>query len=240
MSINPWTDGPLELLKHGLEHLSNGTDFDRRIAMISIDNAVELMIKTYLSLPLRVTGGKMSRKKRTEAFQNFPSLLDGLENFASDIIVGIALSDIEWFHNVRNMLYHEGNAITVESGKVESYAEIAKILFVRLFDISLDDLPDEVEPKGLISEFLSNWTLLGQELARIQNKQSSGDRNIPTTAIIDDLLRRGIIKPVIYNQFSMTRKFYNLFAHGLTTPSKEQIKKYLDIITLLLMTFSDI
>jgi hypothetical protein len=50
----PWITGPRELLVHGLQHLDLATDFDSRIAMISIDNSVELMIKTYLGLPKRI------------------------------------------------------------------------------------------------------------------------------------------------------------------------------------------
>lgn len=38
-----------ELLEHGMEHFLNGTEFDRRLAMICIDNALELAVKTYLS-----------------------------------------------------------------------------------------------------------------------------------------------------------------------------------------------
>ena len=45
MTVKPWIEGPLELIKHALEHLKLETGFDNRIAMISIDNAVELMIK---------------------------------------------------------------------------------------------------------------------------------------------------------------------------------------------------
>src|ERR1700730_17691581 len=36
--------------------LRNDTDVNRRLAMIAIDNAVELTIKTYLGLPKRITG----------------------------------------------------------------------------------------------------------------------------------------------------------------------------------------
>ena len=55
---NPWTDGPRELIQHAVDHLALGGDFDRRIAMISVDNAVELTIKTYLGLPERARGDK--------------------------------------------------------------------------------------------------------------------------------------------------------------------------------------
>lgn len=51
----PWTSGPKELIKHAISHLhEKSSDFDLRIAFISIDNSVEVMIKTYLGLPKRI------------------------------------------------------------------------------------------------------------------------------------------------------------------------------------------
>ena len=47
--------------------------------MISIDNAVELMIKTGLGLPKRITGLAIARKQYVEISESFSALLDGLE-----------------------------------------------------------------------------------------------------------------------------------------------------------------
>jgi hypothetical protein len=52
----PWASGPAEILRHGLGLLNSDSQVNRRLAMILIDNAVELMIGTYLGLPRRVTG----------------------------------------------------------------------------------------------------------------------------------------------------------------------------------------
>ncbi len=51
--MQPWINGPIELLNHGFKHLQEGNDFDLRIGMISIDNALEVGIKTYLTLNRR-------------------------------------------------------------------------------------------------------------------------------------------------------------------------------------------
>src|SRR5205085_4131782 len=59
----PWASGPGEILQHGVNLLQKDTDTNRRLAMLSIDNAVELMIKTYLGLPKRITGLSLSRKE---------------------------------------------------------------------------------------------------------------------------------------------------------------------------------
>jgi hypothetical protein len=57
MSPYPWTDGSRELIQHTIDHLALGGDFDRRIAMISVDNAVELTLwpaTACLTLPRKV------------------------------------------------------------------------------------------------------------------------------------------------------------------------------------------
>ena len=55
-----WASGPGEILRHGVSLLGTDTDSNRRLAMISIDNAVELMMQTYIQLPRRITGVDLS------------------------------------------------------------------------------------------------------------------------------------------------------------------------------------
>lgn len=134
----PWITGPRELLDHGLGHLAvDANDFDRRIALISIDNAIELMIKTYLGQPARALGFHIPRRRLDEISESFPALLDALEEFARDRLGTIDLSDIEWFHRLRNQLYHGGNGLTVERQKVVVFAELAEQLFTNLFQLPL-------------------------------------------------------------------------------------------------------
>jgi hypothetical protein len=128
----PWTSGPGEILQHGLTLLRTDSDVNRRLAMIAIDNAVELTIKTYLGLPKRITKLQIPRKDFNEIAGSFPALLDALERYASDKIRGIDLGEIEWYHRLRNELYHQGNGLTVERQKVEVYAELASVLFKNL------------------------------------------------------------------------------------------------------------
>lgn len=236
MSTKPWTEGPLELLKHGLEHLQLGSDFDTRIAMISIDNGVELMIKTYLGLPSRVTGIKgLSRKDYKEFSENFSNLLDGFEKFAPDKIVGIELGDIEWFHRLRNQLYHEGNGITVEREKVEGYAEIAKILFSNLFEDSVEDFIENIA-HSLVGEFFSSWAGLEQELIRLKEKHAIGSSRKfePPTMLVKQLEQIDILPASFVQQFNWVRQFRNELAHGLATPSAIDLKNHTTAIKKLL------
>jgi hypothetical protein len=114
--LPPWASGPAEILGHGLDLLVEDSDRNRRLAIIAIDNAVELTIKTYLGLPRRVTGLAISRKRFREIAESFPDLLDAIEEHASKKLAGIDLGEIEWYHRLRNQLYHEGNGLTVATG----------------------------------------------------------------------------------------------------------------------------
>lgn len=165
---SPWASGPGEILRHGLELLRTDTDTNRRLAMISIDNAVELMMKTFLGLPRRISGLNISRKQYQEISESFTALLDALEQHASERLEGVDLGTIEWYHRLRNELYHQGNGLTVERDKVEIYAELANILFNNLFGIKLVEPP--TSKAGLLGEFMTLWAIF-ERAARLRSLQ---------------------------------------------------------------------
>src|SRR5262249_29413669 len=134
----PWALGPMEILQHGISLLGDDGDAKRRLALLSIDNAVELMLQTFLGLPARVHGIRLSRRELEETCESFPRLLDAIHQHAPEKLEGIDLAQIEWFHRLRNQLYHNGNGLTVERRKVEDYAEIARNLFRKLFGFDLE------------------------------------------------------------------------------------------------------
>src|SRR6266567_1002740 len=80
--LPPWTDGPFELLLHAESHLRAGGDFDRRIALISFDNAIEVAITTYLTLHPIQRGNRQYQNAEVELWlSNYHTKLDflGLE-----------------------------------------------------------------------------------------------------------------------------------------------------------------
>ncbi len=177
----PWITGPVELLHHAAEHLSAGSAFDHRMAFISIDNAVEVTIRTYLGLPRRARGTDgPSRKQLSEAAGSFPDLLDLLEKHAGSKIAGIELADIEWFHRIRNTLYHEGNGVTVSREDVDSYFQIAKLLFEQLFD---EKLPEkESQPHTAIGEIIVTSAKMQQALNRLYQSIDTEHSDRPPNA----------------------------------------------------------
>lgn len=48
MCAKPWISGPSEILQHAINLMSSDNEADRRIAFLSIDNAVELILKTFM------------------------------------------------------------------------------------------------------------------------------------------------------------------------------------------------
>ena len=166
---HPWTSGPKEILAHGFELIRRDTDAGRRIAMILIDNAVELMMKIYLGLPSRVNGLNIPLPKYQELSESFPKLLEALETYAPQKLAGLDLGDIEWYHRLRNQLYHQGNGLTVERDKLTVYSQIAKSLFANLFDFAPDlDDPSSTEPLG---QFLAAWARIESSLLTIASKR---------------------------------------------------------------------
>ncbi len=161
----PWATGPGEIIRHGIELLEEGSDPKRRLALIAIDNSVELMVRTFIELPSRITGVKISRKEQGEITSNFSTLIDGLEKHAPEKVGGLDLGEIEWFHRLRNQLYHGGNGLTVERQKVEVYAELASILFEQIFDAKLQlNAPSRMDRLG---SFMSNWNRVTKQIQRL-------------------------------------------------------------------------
>lgn len=166
----PWASGPTEIFEHAVELLQRDSDISRRIALILIDNAVEQTMKTYLDLPRRVTGISIPRKRREE-IESFPMLLDAFEEFASDKLEGVDLGMIEWYHGIRNKLYHQGHGLTVETSKVEIYAQLANTLLSNVFGESV--VAGLGPASQTLGEFMDLWIQLENVLMILASKHGS-------------------------------------------------------------------
>ena len=185
----PWTIGPREVLEHGLDLLEKDTDASRRLALISIDNSVELMTRTHLGLPKRITKLSISRKEYQEVASSFPALLDGLERHSPEKLAGIDLGVIEWYHRLRNDLYHQGGSLSVSRDKVEVYAELAKALFKNLFGV--EATTRSTSRTNLLGEFIAEWVRLENGLREMADTHSAtGFRPQPITQVVQ-YLRHG-------------------------------------------------
>jgi hypothetical protein len=214
MTDSPWASGPGEILQHGLSLLRKDSDVHRRLAMINIDNAVELMIKTYLGLPKRVTGIQIGRDRFREISESFPKLLDALEEHAPDKLNGLELGIIEWYHRLRNELYHQGNGLTVERDKVEVYSEIARLLFKNLFGM---DLPvKETDSTELLGAFMELFAEIETLTAALVKASRAGYPSWSFITNLEALTKAAAIDSIVISERNLLRVVRNKVSHGLT------------------------
>jgi len=180
--------------------------------MISIDNAVELMIKTFLGLPKRVTGLQITRTQYQEVSESFPKLLDALEQHASDKLTGINLGEIEWYHRLRNQLYHQGNGLTVERSKVEVYAKLADTLFLNLFGVPL--VRESDSKHDILGEFILAWANFERTVAsRMESKKEARPLYNPA-AMVAKLVVDGLLTKSDAQHLDSIRRVRNSVVHG--------------------------
>lgn len=108
-SLKPWVKKPLELIFHADIHFNNGEDFDKRLALISYDNAIEVSISVYLNLHPEQRDGKEYKKEAINHWlKNFHTKIDffiqELENRKLPIYKN--KSDFIHYHKERNEIYH--------------------------------------------------------------------------------------------------------------------------------------
>jgi uncharacterized protein YutE (UPF0331/DUF86 family) len=237
MASQPWASGPKEILEHGISLLRKDSDKNRRLALLSVDNAVELTIKTYLGLPKRINGINVPRKEYAEFSESFPKLLDALETYAAQKLSGIDLGEIEWFHRLRNQLYHQGNGLTVDRDKVEIYSELAKLLFESLFEATLEFAAEDQHQ--LLGEFLAAWVSFERVVSALSqihlDKLSTlGGRPRPPLMVISEMVRVGVFDPDEAIEINELRQIRNNVVHGIVdykTVLNRKVVQRLEAIT---------
>ncbi len=133
-----WASGAIELLNHADQHISQKTAFDKRIAFISIDNAIEVALRTFISLPVKKSQINFSSKEKEDIGNSFPKLVSLVFSRAESKLSGLDDSDIEHYHRIRNQLYHEGTGLSVDELYLRTYREIANVLLENLFSIKMN------------------------------------------------------------------------------------------------------
>lgn len=140
--LSPWAKGPFELLIHAEGHLISGDDFDRRIAPISFDNAVEVAITTYLTLkPIQRSGRDYQRADVEKWLKNYHTRLDFLQEEldARKLSWTVDRGHIVWCHDCRNEQYHGGQKGTPEMDVLNLIREAALWIFSILYEVSDTD-----------------------------------------------------------------------------------------------------
>jgi hypothetical protein len=139
VSLPPWAHGPFELLLHAEGHLRSGGDFDRRIALITFDNAIEVAVATYLTLNPIQRGNRSYATADVEAWlNNYHTKLEFVETELDrrSLVWLVEKPHIVWAHDHRNEQYHGGHKGTPEKRVLEIVRRAALWVFGLLFDVA--------------------------------------------------------------------------------------------------------
>ena len=136
--LKPWARGSFEQILHAEMHMLNGEDFDRRIALISFDNSIEVSITTYLTLnPIQRNGVQYTKDDVKNWLNNYHTKIDFFmgELVRRSLPTEIEKSVIIWYHDIRNEQYHGGSRGVPESHVLDAIRKAALWVFSVLFDV---------------------------------------------------------------------------------------------------------
>ncbi|WMN10843.1 hypothetical protein QYS49_36215 [Marivirga salinae] len=191
-----WASGAIELLKHADDHISKGEAFDQRIAFISIDNSVETAIRTFINIPFSLSGVKFSFKEKEDAGNSFPRMLNLVIDKASDKVSNIELSDVEFYHRLRNQLYHDGTGLSVDKNHLEAYRTIAELLLRNLFQIEISYSTSD----NSLSTLILSWEEINKLIRQLLE---ANDIDFSATFKWEEAFKRGVLTK---HQFSLYQK----------------------------------
>jgi hypothetical protein len=209
-----WASGAVELLRHADSHIHLETAFDRRIAFISVDNAVETLIRTFLSLPSSRSGVKVPRKDIEAADNSFPGLTALLWQYAGTKLTGIDDADIEHYHRIRNTLYHEGTGLSVDQQYLLAYRQIAVLMLKNLFGVDLG----EPRPAPTLERLIVLWNKVDETL---KSKYSKAGIDRGHTFHWEEAMRAGVLTSEDAARLTELRMIRNRQVHSSDIDRKE-------------------
>ncbi len=136
--VPPWARRPFELIVHAEGHFRDGEDFDRGMALISFDNAIEATIATYLNLKPPHRGGRTYPKQSVGNWlRDYQTKLCFLEAEIKSRGIDWEVPDdhILWVHDQRSEQYHSGTQGIPEWNVIKTARKAALWIFSILFDV---------------------------------------------------------------------------------------------------------
>lgn len=131
-------EGPFEILLHAEIHYFDGEDTDRRISLISFDNAIEVAISTYLTLsPTHRNGIEYPKESVVRWQKNYHTKLDFFFEEISNHGMNekVTQNEILYYHDIRNKMYHEGGLGVPDSRDINEIRKAAIWVVSSLFEI---------------------------------------------------------------------------------------------------------
>ncbi|HIK14286.1 MAG TPA: type I restriction endonuclease subunit R [Leptolyngbyaceae cyanobacterium M33_DOE_097] len=142
--LKPWALGPFELIKHANDHLNGNADFDKRMALVGFDNAIESSIITFLTLnPLQRNGRQFQKVDVDQWLRSFHSKIEFFEHYVVSLLAQPMLverDEIIFYHQLRNELYHNGNGFVPAEAHLDGIRTASLWIFSTLFNANAKEL----------------------------------------------------------------------------------------------------
>lgn len=158
--LHPWQSDIVQLVHLAAYHLSKDTAFDNRIAFLLFDVSIESIFKTYLTLPDEITNASVSYHKRKDAAQGNFHVLAGTVKDATQKVEETEILHIQYFHDQRNKLYHQGTGITISQQSAVNYGKLVVVMLDKLLAVDLSDLLiTGTEVKDQARQVVDRWKI---------------------------------------------------------------------------------
>jgi len=188
-SLQPWTRGPFELIRHADSHARDADDTSRRIALIGFDQAIEVAVDVFVRLdPLQRGQRQIGREEQERVRLNFREKLAFLDRLAAETgrPLGVSVPVMIFYHQIRNEMYHSGNGVTPETRVVEGARAAAIATFNALFSEDIEPMLSSPRSSG---EALSGRAVQGAlPLVSPSSTSGSTDRTEAATLLLQALV----------------------------------------------------
>ncbi|WP_166421024.1 hypothetical protein [Pseudoalteromonas sp. Z1A8] len=174
--LDAWQKAPVKIVSEAIYHAEKQNEEDNLISFLLLDVGAEMLLKTYLRLPKHITGSITPEDERYNIIRKgFHGVIEGVKNSRQGISAK-ELARVEFFHGLRNKLYHQGNGLTVQRSHLDEYIAIIKSLFKQLLKVDID-------------EQLSSTTLTKDEAERIAELREEIDSLLESSQTKSDTLK---------------------------------------------------
>ena len=201
-------------MRHADSHIHLDTAFDKRIAFISIDNAVETCIRNFLSLPISKSGIRITKGELDAIENSFPGLTALLWSRAGGRLTGIDEVDVEHYHRLRNKLYHDGTGLSVDEQYLLAYRQIAILMLNNLFGIDLG----EPEPAPTLERLILLWNQIEELLSGALQKHGIERGH---TYVWEEAIKRGLFDTGFVQNLTELRMIRNKQVHSSSLDPKQ-------------------
>ena len=244
MTENSPAIGCIEILEFGIRQGLEGKSINKRIAMILIDNSIELAIKTFLEINRRKFN--ISEEQLMKDTRNFVNLLKRIMIVTKERIPDKIWGEIELNHKLRNKLYHEGIGLSVELNSVEQYASIAIEIISNLFEVELNRLKDSIKAREKNERFevlKNNFMTIEMILLNLHmslDKEREVKSPFSNQKYADFLYSKKYIDKELKDMLTEMEEFKEAFKSNKKSITIEQINHMLKISYIVYKTLNEL